>query len=104
MRCSESILDMMYADLGAVGQDADHVEPQGVEMWFSSVEVVFGYGAQGLLLAGGDGLQRVSEAGTAPQFHFHEDERLGSNLQTLATPELIFRAQLTEDGALRLEL
>ena len=65
---------MMYADLGAVGQDADHVEPQGVEMWFSSVEVVFGYGAQGLLLAGGDGLQRVSEAGTAPQFHFHEDE------------------------------
>jgi hypothetical protein len=65
---------MIYADLGAVGQDADHVEAQGVEMWFSGVEVVFGYGAQRLLLAGGDGLQRVSEAGTAPQFDFHEDE------------------------------
>ena len=74
MRCSESILDMMYADLGAVGQDADHVEAQGVEVWFSGVQVVFGYGAQGLLFARSDGLQRVSEAGTAPQFHFHEDE------------------------------
>ena len=32
------------------------------------------------------------------------NERLGSNIQTLKTPELIFRAQLTEDGAQRLEL
>lgn len=94
----------MYAHLGAVGQDTDHIEPQGFEMWFSGVEVVFGYGAQGLLLAGSDGLQRVSEAGTAPQFHFHEDECLGSNLQTLRTPELMFRALLTRDGTQRLEL
>jgi hypothetical protein len=65
---------MMYADLGAVGQDTDHVEAQGVEMWFSGVEVMFGYGAQGLLFARGDGLQRVSEADTAPQLHFHKDE------------------------------
>jgi hypothetical protein len=35
---------------------------------------MFGYGAQCVLLAGGDGLQWVSEANTAPQFDFHEDE------------------------------
>ena len=72
---------MMYADLGAVGQDADHVEAQGVEVGFSVVEVVFGYGAQGLLLAGGNGLQRVSEAGTAPQLDLYEDEV--SSLRTI---------------------
>jgi hypothetical protein len=70
----ECVLDMMYADLGTVGEDADHVEPQGVELWFSRVEVMFGYGAQGLLLAGGDGFQWVSEAGPASQFDFHEDD------------------------------
>jgi hypothetical protein len=30
--------------------------------------------------------------------------RLGSNIQTLKTPELMFRALLTKDGAQRLEL
>jgi hypothetical protein len=35
----------------------------------------------------------------------HEtDERLGSDLQTLTTPELMFRVLLTKDGAQRLEL
>jgi site-specific DNA recombinase len=34
----------------------------------------------------------------------NQDERLGSNLQTLMTPELMFRALLTKDGAQRLEL
>jgi hypothetical protein len=94
----------MYADLGPVGEDADHVEAQGVEGWFSGVKVVFGYGAQGVLFAVGDGFQWVSEAGPAPQLDFHEDERLGSNIQTLRTPELMFRALLTKDGAQRLEL
>jgi hypothetical protein len=70
----------------------------------SGVEVVFGHGAQGVLFAGGYSLQWTSEAGTAPQLDLHEDERLGSNMQTLTTPELMFRALLTEDGALRLEL
>jgi hypothetical protein len=65
---------MMYADLGTVGQDTDHIEAQGVEMWLSGVEVVFGYGADGALLVVGDGFQRVSEACTAPQLHFHEDD------------------------------
>ena len=98
-------MDVMYADLGAVSEEAYHVEPQGFEEWFSGVEVVFGYGAQGVLLAEGDGFQWVSEAGPAPQLDFDEDdERLGSNIQTLRTPELTFRALLTKDGAQRLEL
>jgi hypothetical protein len=71
---SESVLDVMYADLGSVGEDPDHVEAQGVEGWFSGVEVVFGYGAQGVLLAVGDGFQGVSVAGSAPQLDFHEDK------------------------------
>jgi hypothetical protein len=94
----------MQADLGPVGEDSDHVEAQGFEVWLSGVEVVFGYGAQGMLLAVGNGFHWVSEAGPAPQFDFHEDERLGSNIQTLSTPELMFRALLTQDGSQRLEL
>src|SRR5215207_1858972 len=65
---------MMWADLGPVGQDSDHVEAQGVELWFSGVEVVFSHGAQGVLFAVGDGFEWVSEAGAAPQLDFHEDE------------------------------
>jgi hypothetical protein len=33
-----------------------------------------------------------------------DNERLGSNIQALSTPELMFRALLTQDGAQRLEL
>jgi hypothetical protein len=33
-----------------------------------------------------------------------DNERLGSNIQTPITPELMFRALLTQDGAQRLEL
>ena len=32
------------------------------------------------------------------------DQRLGSNLQTLRTPALMFRVLLSKDGAQRLEL
>ncbi len=38
---------------GLHGEDSDPVEPQGIEGWVSGVEVVFGYGAQGLRFAGG---------------------------------------------------
>jgi hypothetical protein len=34
----------------------------------------------------------------------NQDERLGSNRQTLATPEVMFRILLTRDGAQHLEL
>ena len=95
---------MIDADLGALGEDTDHVEAQGLEVWLCGVEVVFGYGAPGILLAGGDGFQWVSEAGSAPELDFHEGERLGSLVQTLTTPEVMFRALLTRDGAQRLEL
>src|ERR671910_1444536 len=71
---SERILDVVHADLGPVGEDADHVEAQGIELGFSGVEVVFGYGAQGILLAVGDGFQWVSEAGPASQLDLHENE------------------------------
>ena len=65
---------------------------------------MFGDGAQGDLLAGGDGLEWVPEAATAPQLDFDEDERLSSNMQIRTTPELMFRTLLTKDGAKRLEL
>ena len=72
--CLESVFDVMHADIGSIGEDADHVESQGVVVWSSGVEVVFGDGAQGALLAGGDGLERVSVAGSAPQLYLDEDE------------------------------
>jgi hypothetical protein len=56
------------------------------------------------LFVGGDGFQWISVAAPAPQLDFNEHERLGSNIQTLSTPELMFRALLTKDGAQRLEL
>jgi hypothetical protein len=34
----------------------------------------------------------------------HQDARLGSDIQSLKTPELMFRALLTKDGAQRLQL
>ena len=43
----------------------------------------------------------MPEAGSPTQFHFDEDERVGSDVQTL---ELRFRALLTEGGSERLEL
>jgi hypothetical protein len=88
----------MYTDLGPVDEDTDHIEPQGVELWFSRVEVVFGYGADGVLLAGGDGFEWVTEGGLAPQLDFHEDERLGSFVQNTMTSKVRFRAELSEYG------
>ena len=64
----------MDADLGPVGEDPDHVEPQGVEGWFSGVQIVLGDGTQGVLLVEGDSLERVTEAGPAPQLYLDEDE------------------------------
>jgi hypothetical protein len=36
-------------------------------------------------------------------FDLYQDERLGSDLQTLTTPQVMFRALLTKDGAQRLD-
>jgi hypothetical protein len=95
---------VLQADLWPVGEDADHVEAQGFEVWLSGVEIVFGYRAEGVLLAISYGFQWVSEAGPAPQFDFHENERLGPDIQTLTTPALMFRVLLTKDGVKLLEL
>jgi hypothetical protein len=94
----------MQADLGPLGEDSDHVEVQGFEVWLCGVEVVFGYPAEGVLLAVGNGFRWVSEAGPAPQLDFHQDERLGSTVQNTMASELRFHAELSEDGAERLEL
>jgi hypothetical protein len=40
----------------------------------SDVEVLFGYRADGVLLAMSDGFQGVSVAGLASQLDFHEDD------------------------------
>ena len=82
---SESILDVVHADFGPVGEDTDHVEAQGVELWFSGAEVVFGYGADGVLLAVGDGFQWIAVAGPSPEFDFDKDELLGSLVQNTMT-------------------
>jgi hypothetical protein len=70
----------------------------------SGVEVVFGYGAQGVLFAGGYSLQWISEASTAPQLDLHEDERLGSLVQNTLTSEVRFHALLTEGHTESLQL
>jgi len=56
------------------------------------------------LLAGGDGLEWVSETDSAPQLDLDEDERLGSLVQNAMTSEVQFRAELSGYGIERLEL
>jgi hypothetical protein len=79
----------------------DDVEAEGLEMRLSPGKVLLGQGADGGLLAGGYGLEWMPEAGSPAQLHFDEDERLGTDVQTL---ELKFRALLTEGGTERLDL
>ena len=65
---------------------------------------MFGYGADGVLLAVGNGFQWVSVAGLASQLYLDENERLGSFVQKTVTSEVWFRAELSEYGVERLEL
>jgi hypothetical protein len=80
---------------------ADHVEAERIEIRLSPGEVLLCEGADGGLLAGGDGLEWMAEADTPAQLHFDEDEGIGSDVQTL---ELRFRALLTEGSTTRIEL
>ena len=100
----ERVLEVMHPYARSVGKDADHVEPQGVEVRFSGVWVAFGDGAQGILLAGGDGLEWVSETDSAPQLDLDEDERLGSLVQNTLTSEVRFHALLVEGRTGSLQL
>ena len=65
---------MTHAGRALAKEDSYDVEPHGVEGWLSIEEVEFGEGADLGLFMRGDGLQRVSEAGSAAQFHLDEDE------------------------------
>jgi hypothetical protein len=81
---------------GASAQEySDHVEAERIEMWLSVGEVVLGQGADGGLLAGGDGFEWMAEADSPAQLHFDKDECLGSNVQNHIIPELRFRALLS---------
>ena len=70
----EGVLDVTHAGRALAKEDSYDVEPQGIEGWLSIEEVVFGEGADLSLFTRGDGLQRVSEAGSAAQLHLDEDE------------------------------
>jgi len=89
-------------DPGRAADDeyADHVEAQRVEAWSSIDEVLSSQGADGGLFAGGDGFEWMPEAGSPAQFHFDEDEGVGTGVEKLG---LRFRALLT-DGVFELEL
>jgi hypothetical protein len=101
---SEGILDVDDPGHPFADEYADHVEAYGIEVRLPLGEVPFGQRADGSLFAGRDGLEWMPEANSPTQFHFDEDERLSSEVQTLTTPELVFRALLTQDGAQLLEL
>ncbi len=93
---SSRLEGVLYVDDpgGAVARENTyHVEADRREIRLSFGEVPFGQGADGSLLAGGDGLEGISEPDSAPHLDFDEDERVGSNVQT---PTVHFRALLTE--------
>ena len=97
VRRLEGILDVLHAGRALAQEDSYDVETHGVEGWLSKEEVVFGQGADLGLFMWGDGLERVSEAGSAAQLHLDEHERVGTKVQSAMTPELRFRA-LVGDG------
>ena len=77
---------------------ANDVKAHGIEVRLGLGQVLFCEGANGGLLAGGDGFEWVSEAGPPAQLDFCENERVGIEVQ------IGFRALLTEGGAERLKL
>jgi hypothetical protein len=72
----ESVLYVIYAQFASAGEDSDHVETQGVEVWLVVGEVLLGEAAEDLLFTRGYGFEGVSEAGRTAEFHFYEDERV----------------------------
>ena len=70
----ESVFDVIYAQSVAAGEDSDHVEAQGVEVWLVEGEVLLGEAAEGLLFTRRYGFEGVAEAGRAAELHFDEDE------------------------------
>ena len=85
----ECVLYMFYARSCVGGEDAYHVEAQDVEVWLVVGEVLFREGADGCLLAGRYGFERVTEARRAAELHLYEDEDL-----FVADDEVYFAAAL----------
>ena len=92
----EGVLDVTHAGRALAEEDPYDVEAHGLEGWLSIEEVEFGEGADPGLFVWGDGLQRISEAGSAAQLHLDEYEYVGAKIESTTTPELRFRALLTE--------
>ncbi len=86
----ECVLYVLYARSCVGGEDADYVEAQGVEVWLVVGEVLFREGADGCLLAGRYGFERVAEAHRAAELHLYEDEGF-----FIADDEVYFSAALS---------
>jgi hypothetical protein len=85
----ECVLYVVYACSCVGGEDAYHVEAQGVEVWLVFGQVLFGEGADGGLLAGRYGFERVAEVCRAAELYLYEDEYL-----FVADYEIYFAATL----------
>jgi len=70
----ERVLDVANAQPVISDEDADHVEPQGIETRVAVGEVLHGELAEGGLFAVRDGFEWVAVSGSAAQFYFDEDE------------------------------
>jgi hypothetical protein len=85
----EGVLYMLYACSCVGGEDTDHVEAQGVEVWLVVGDVLFREGAYGSLLTGRYRFERVTEARRAAELHLYEDEAF-----VVADDEVYFAAAL----------
>ena len=59
---------------GATSEYPDHVEARLLELRLFFGQILFGDGADGGLLAFGDGFERVAESLAAAEFHLHENQ------------------------------
>jgi hypothetical protein len=85
----EGVLYVFYARSCVGGEDAYHVEAQDIEVWLLVGEVLFREGADGCLLAGRYGFERVAETGRAAELDLYEDECF-----FVANDEIYFAAAL----------
>ena len=85
----ECVLYVFYARSCVGSEDAYHVEAYDVEVRLVVGEVLFRERADGCLLAGRYGFERVTEARRAAELHLYEDEAI-----FVADDEVYFAAAL----------
>ena len=85
----ERVFYVVYMGSRAGGEDTYYVETQGLEVGLVLGEVLFGEGADGGLLAGRYGFERIAEAFRAAELHLHKDEDV-----FVADDEVYFAATL----------